>query len=48
MANMLFCIYCDSLDVTETWNEMEQSYNYSCYECYETWADDESEYEASL
>lgn len=48
MAKFLFCIYCDCLDVTESWDPAQERYEYSCHECYESWADDESEFEASL
>lgn len=50
MAKVAFCIFCDSLDVTETINKQgsELFYEYFCHECGESWADDESEYEAGV
>ena len=46
MAKVAFCIFCESLDVTETTEESK--FEYYCHECGESWADDESEYEAGL
>jgi hypothetical protein len=48
MAKLLFCIFCDSLDVAEQYNPTRQQYEYLCYECKEEWADDESELEAGF
>lgn len=51
MANMAFCIYCDSLDVTETFvagYDEPDRYEYYCHDCGEVWADDESEFEAGV
>lgn len=51
MANIAFCIFCDSLDVTETVVNEDKSktfYEYYCYECHEGWTDDESEYEVGV
>lgn len=51
MASVAFCIYCDSLDVTETVMnkpQVEAFYEYFCYTCKESWTDDESEYEFSV
>ncbi len=48
MPNLLFCLYCDSLDITETWDATKKQYEYTCKVCYEKWADDESELEYSL
>lgn len=48
MAKYLFCIFCDSLDVSEKWNYTNNQYEYTCHECYEFWGDDESEYEETL
>jgi hypothetical protein len=48
MPNLLFCIYCDSLDVFEHYLPNGNKYEYGCKDCYETWADDESELESSL
>lgn len=48
MSKVLFCIFCESLDVTERWMEADRRYEYHCHECYESWADDESELESSL
>jgi len=50
MAKLVFCIFCDSLDVSETIDNRneELSYEYYCHECGEVWADDESEFEAGV
>lgn len=51
MANIAFCIYCDSLDVSETKNQTPGKqifFEYYCYSCREGWSDDESVFEVSL
>ena len=51
MAKYVVCIFCDSLDVSETvvgGKNEEPSFEYYCHECGETWADDESEYEIGV
>ena len=48
MPNVLFCIYCNSLNVFESYLAKENKYEYSCKDCYEEWADDESELEYTL
>lgn len=50
MAKLAFCIYCNSLDVSETMynKKNEITYEYYCHECGEVWADDESEFEAGI
>lgn len=47
----IFCIFCDSLEVSETYvegSDNDSLYEYYCYDCGESWSDDESEFEAMI
>lgn len=48
MPNILYCIFCDSLDVSEEFNPARKHYEYVCHDCKEIWADDESELEVGF
>ena len=48
MAKVMYCIYCDSLEVAEAYNPTRKQYEYICYDCKEIWADDESELEVGF
>ena len=51
MANIAFCIFCESLDVSETsvsTPSSEELFEYYCYDCHQGWTDDESEFEVGM
>ena len=51
MAKIAYCIFCDSLEVSESFISNpygEDKYEYFCYDCGESWSDDESEFEMGL
>jgi hypothetical protein len=48
MPNIMYCIFCSSLEVAEQYNPTRRQYEYTCYECKEIWADDESELEVGF